>query len=81
MKKLFLSHNNLVSLRGIEVFEKLTHLSVASNYIDSMEEFSHIKNPAQIECLSVKGNLAIERHPDYKCLLIENFKNMKELDS
>lgn len=29
----------------------------------------------------MKGNLAIERHPDYKCLLLEYFQNLKELDS
>lgn len=45
VKKLFLSHNSLVTLKGIEAFDQLTHLSVASNYIQSIEEFTHIKNP------------------------------------
>lgn len=45
VKKVFLSHNNLVSLKGIEAFEKLTHLSVASNYIQNIDEFAHIKYP------------------------------------
>ena len=34
-----------------------------------------------MECLSVKGNVYLERHPNYVALLIEYFPNMKELDS
>jgi len=30
--------------------------------------------------LSVQGNIWIERHPDYKALLIEWFPSLKELD-
>lgn len=32
-----------------------------------------------MECLAVKGNF-IDRHPDYKALIIQFFKNLKELD-
>ena len=31
--------------------------------------------------LAVKGNYFIERHPDYKALIIRHFANLKELDS
>ena len=46
-----------------------------------MDEFSKVANPDKLECLSVKGNLHIERHPNYKALLIDYFTNLKELDS
>lgn len=80
VKKLFLSHNNLFSLKGIERFDNLTHLSIASNYIQGIEELEHIKNPELITSLSIKGNTGVERHPDYKALLLLHFKNLKELD-
>jgi len=47
----------------------------------SLEELSHISSPAKLECLSIKGNTEIERHPDHKALLMEFFPNLKELDS
>jgi hypothetical protein len=34
-----------------------------------------------MECLSVKGNVLIERHPDYKSLLVQFFPNLRSLDS
>jgi len=36
--------------------------------------------PGKLECLAVKGNF-IDRHPDYKSLLIQYFPGLKELDS
>ena len=81
MKKLFLSHNQLKSLKGIQFFKNLTHLSVANNKLESIEEFSKLQNPDKLECLAVKGNHLIERHPDYQSLLIKYFPNLKELDS
>ena len=31
--------------------------------------------------MAIKGNSLIERHPDYKSIILENFTNLKELDS
>ena len=31
--------------------------------------------------MAVKGNYFIDRHPDYKALIIKHFSNLKELDS
>ena len=65
VRKLFLSHNQLKSLKGIQFFKNLTHMSVANNKLESIDEFSKVQNPEKLECLAVKGNLQIERHPDY----------------
>jgi len=81
IKKLFLSHNHLQSLKGIEHFNNLTHISISYNKLQHIEEFARVKNPHKVECLAVKGNLLIERHPDYRALLIEYFPSLKELDS
>jgi Leucine-rich repeat (LRR) protein len=37
IKKLFLSHNSLQSLHGLEAFKSLTHLSLAFNHLKSIE--------------------------------------------
>ena len=65
VKKLFLGHNHLESLKGINFFKNLTHISVSNNKLRSIEEFASVRNPNLVECLAVKGNRLIERHPDY----------------
>ena len=91
MKKLFLSHNSLASLDGIENFVNLTHLSISHNKLISIDELSKIgaksalhgasNNAGKLQCLAVKGNFFLERHPDYKSLIIRHFTGLRELDS
>jgi Leucine-rich repeat (LRR) protein len=80
ISKLFLSHNYLFTLEGIELFKGLTHLSISQNKIQDIEELSRIQEPIYLECLAVKGNY-IDKNPDYKSLIIQFFPNLKELDS
>jgi len=47
--------------------------------LQDIEELSRIPNPSQLDCLAVKGNY-IDRHPDYKALLLRYFPRLKELD-
>lgn len=79
-KKLFLSHNYLYTLEGIEMFTNLTHLSISHNKIQDIEELSRIKSVNKLECLAVKGNF-IDRHPDYKSLIVQFYPKLKELDN
>ena len=81
VKKVFLSHNHLESLDGIQFLQNVTHLSVQSNKLMDLEEFSKIQNPQNIVSLSVKGNPYISRHPNHASLLCDYFPNLKELDS
>ena len=46
-----------------------------------MDELLKISKPEKLEALSVKGNSAIERHPDYRAIILNMFENLKELDS
>jgi hypothetical protein len=77
--KLFLSHNALTTLEGLEAFPALTHLSLSFNRIQDIEELTRIKNPHLLECLAVKGNF-IDRHPDCRALLLRYFPKLRELD-
>lgn len=91
VKKLFLSHNNLTSLEGIAHFPNLTHLSLSHNKLANIDELAKIgsasaahgtaNNASKLQCLAVKGNYFLERHPDYKALVIRHFVNLRELDS
>lgn len=77
---MFLSHNNLFTLEGIEQFKNLSHLSISHNKLQDIEELSRLPEPLYLECLAVKGNF-IDRHPDYKALIIQFFPNLKEIDT
>ena len=91
VKKLFLSYNNLTSLEGIEHFPNLTHLSVSYNKLSSVDELARIgaksnvhgqaNNSNKLLCLAVKGNFFLERHPDYRALIIRHFTGLRELDT
>lgn len=76
---MFLSHNHLSTLEGIEAFTGLTHLSLSHNRLQDIEELARLSNSRALECLAVKGNF-IDRHPDYKALLLRYFPRLKELD-
>ena len=75
--KLFLAHNHLSSLAGIEAFSRLTHLSLSHNRLQDIEELAKVRT--ELECLAVKGNF-LDRHPDYKSLILRFFPRLKELD-
>eukprot|EP00347_Sterkiella_histriomuscorum_P021700 403333067 len=79
VQKLFLSHNPLFTLQGLQKFQALSHLSLSHCKLQDIEELTRLNDPSALECLAVKGNY-IDRHPDYKALIIQFFKNLKELD-
>jgi hypothetical protein len=80
VKKLYLSHNNLRSLEGLEYFTFLTHLSISYNKIYDLEELSHVGNQYGLVNLSIKGNF-FDKHPDIRNLVLHYFPNLEELDN
>ena len=62
---LYLSHNAIQSLKGIEHFKCLEQLSLSFNQIMDIEELFYVKPKEGIKHLSVRGNF-LDRHPDYK---------------
>lgn len=47
----------------------------------SLDELQKLVKPEKLEALSIKGNYAIERHPDHRAVILSHFENLKELDS
>lgn len=80
IKKLYISHNNLRSLEGLEFFTSLTHLSISYNKIFDLEELSHVGNQYSLLNLSIKGNF-FDKHPDIRNLVLHYFPNLTELDN
>lgn len=79
IKKLFLSHNKISNLSGIEQFKYLTHLSIGYNQIDSLKELNKIFNKESLKCLMIQGN-PLEKHPNHKVLILDIFPNLEKLN-
>ncbi len=75
-----MSNNKINSLSGIEVFKKLTHLSICFNKIEKVQELERITNKTNLISLSVKGNFFCT-NPNSNIQIIEMFSNLKDLDS
>ena len=55
-------------------------MSISHNRLCNIEELSKV-NQEKLQCLAVKGNYFVDRHPDYRALIIRHFSNLKEIDS
>lgn len=77
--RLFLSNNKIRTLSGIEQFKNLTHLSIAYNLIDDIDEFDKIYDKLILISLSVKGNFFC-KNPHSNIILIQKFPKIKNLD-
>ena len=78
--KLFLSHNKISSLNGIEQFKSLTHLSIGYNKIEDYRELNKIHDKENLKYLMIQGN-PLENHPNHKVLILEMFPNMEKLNN
>ncbi|EAR95616.2 hypothetical protein TTHERM_00266260 (macronuclear) [Tetrahymena thermophila SB210] len=80
IKQLYLNHNQIESLKGIEQFANLEELHIKFNYISSLEELERIQNKQYLTILNLKGN-PVEKNS--KCcfdFLISTFHNLNELN-
>ena len=79
-RKLFLSHNDLTSLNGIEQFPELRVLSVQSNRIASLSEVRVLTDGCpHLEVASFEGN-PLESTPNYREQLLGILPALKMLD-
>ena len=69
---LYLSHNLIEKLNGIECFTTLTHLSLSYNAICDIDELFHISNKEKLLSISIKGNFMI-KHPNYITAILLKF--------
>ena len=72
IQKLYLSHNQIEHLNGIECFTLLTQLSLSYNAILDINELYHISNKSKLLCLSIKGNFMC-KHPNYVAAIVTKF--------
>ncbi len=79
LEKLYLSHNFLDSLYGMEFFKGLRHLSISHNELLDIEELSHIVCKETLENLSVSHNF-LTKHPNYRRIVIRRFPQLQFLD-
>ena len=73
IQKLYLSHNQIEHLNGIECFTTLMHLSLSYNSILDINELYHVSNKSKLLCLSIKGNFMC-KHPNYIAAIITKFQ-------
>ena len=78
--KMFLSHNRLSSLEGIEAFKKLRSLSLCFNQIEDTKELMRIENKHLLEHLNIEYN-PLTKNPNYRRLMLILFPNLQRLDS
>lgn len=79
-RKLFLSHNDLTSLDGIEQFPELRVLSVQSNRVASLSEVRVLTAGCpHLEVASFEGN-PLESTPNYREQLLRILPALKMLD-
>lgn len=78
--KLFLSHNKISSLNGIEQFRSLTHLSIGYNQIEDYRELNKIHDKENLKYLMIQGN-PLENHPNHKILILEMFPNLEKINN
>ena len=77
--KLFVSHNKLTNLDGIEQFTSLHQISLSYNSIEDWREILKIPNKEKVKYLSIQGN-PLDNHPDHIKYILDHFCNIERLD-
>ena len=78
-KSLFLSHNLISNLDGIEDFKFLESVSLSFNHIQEYSELLKIPNRTRIRRLNVAFN-PFTKNPNYRRKILLAFPNLESLD-
>ena len=73
VKKLFLTHNHLQTLKNLEQFENIQQLSISYNELLDLEELTYLQNPEKLQSIAIRGNF-MEKHPNSKMLIMNYFE-------
>ena len=79
LEKLYLSHNALRSLEGIEALPQLQVLSLAHNHLADWQELAKVRSKNKLRFLGVHGN-PLCLHPDFRRKLVQLFPGLEVLD-
>ena len=78
-KSLFLSHNLISNLDGIEDFKNLESVSLSFNHIQEYSELLKIPNRASIRRLNIAFN-PLTKNPNYRRKILLAFPHLESLD-
>lgn len=76
---LYLSHNHIQNLEGVQSFKQLYSVSLSFNRIDEFTELLKFVNRPQIKYLNIAFN-PLTKNPNYRKMAMIHFKNLKKLD-
>ena len=79
VEKLYLSHNYIKRLDGIESLPQLQVLSLSNNLITEWEELRKVRNRGKLRFLGIHSN-PLCYYPDYRRKLMNTFSNLEVLD-
>ena len=77
IQHLYISHNNISSLTGIESYPNLVSLNVSYNRLTLIEELKMIQNPDYLLRIGLKMNDFVYGYQDYA---IKLFRNLEKID-
>lgn len=80
VQELYLNHNLIESLTGIEQFNNLRVFHIKFNFISDLREFLKICNKTQVNSLNFIGNPAENELKDYPDFL-NNFPNLRNFNT
>lgn len=80
IQELYLNHNLIESLTGVEQFNNLRVFHIKFNFISDLREFLKIANKTQLNSLNFIGNPAeneLKEYPDF----LNNFPNLRNFNT
>lgn len=79
---LYVNHNSLENLDGIEQFQNLQTLHIKYNKVENIKELLKIRNKAKLTDLNLAGNPILNTYnQDLKWILKKHFVNLKTYNS
>ncbi|KAK7146765.1 hypothetical protein R3I94_009564 [Phoxinus phoxinus] len=80
LKTLDLSHNALVTVKGIEHLEMLERLNLYYNRLASLQDVFSLHKLQNLKELDLRLNPVVKRHPHYRLYLVHAMTKLRKLD-
>nr|XP_055067534.1 centrosomal protein of 72 kDa isoform X1 [Misgurnus anguillicaudatus] len=80
LKTLDLSHNALITVKGIEHLEMLETLNLYYNKLDSLQDIFTLHKLQNLKDLDLRLNPVVRRHPPYRLYFVHAMVKLRKLD-
>ncbi|XP_056618734.1 centrosomal protein of 72 kDa [Triplophysa dalaica] len=80
LKTLDLSHNALITVKGIEHLELLENLNLYYNRLESLQDVFSLHKLQNLRDLDLRLNPVVRRHPHYRLYFIHTITKLRKLD-